>query len=251
MHALNQAMTPGRSGAAVDSFPNLAVDGHVAWLVMALPVCVLVGLAVVLLFGRRRGGLANEPVSFAGGVEKTAAAEQSGFADGGNIVSGRVPTGTAKRDESQDGQKTGLVKFPTNKGSESALLRLDATRVADVRNRIRSLEGETGVHEELGRLYLELGEFLLEQEPNGREGVALVLRGIALAIKHEDPLLHGQGRMVMAAQAVESGDLAGACEHWQLARELFLTAGLKTPSADIGAHMHRCGCPSDWVLTEF
>ena len=46
----------------------------------------------------------------------------------------------------------------------------------------------------------------------------------------------------------QMGDLTLACEHWQIARELYQIVRDKQKVAEIEEYMRESGCPTDWVL---
>jgi hypothetical protein len=62
---------------------------------------------------------------------------------------------------------------------------------------------------------------------------------------------HADARLELGDLARRTGDLTTACEHWQLARGLFLE--LKKPDrlAQVEERMRDNGCPTDWVLNDF
>lgn len=61
----------------------------------------------------------------------------------------------------------------------------------------------------------------------------------------------GQARLSLGDLAHASGDMTTACEHWQIAQDLFTANGQKADLAVVGARMRRHGCPTDWVLNGF
>ena len=51
--------------------------------------------------------------------------------------------------------------------------------------------------------------------------------------------------------ARKSGDLTTACEHWQIARGLYVELKKEGELEQVEARMHDNGCPTDWVLNDF
>ena len=62
---------------------------------------------------------------------------------------------------------------------------------------------------------------------------------------------HAEARLQLGEAAYATGDLASACEQWQLARTAFLADGQKEQHARVEKRMRDNGCPTDWVLTDF
>jgi hypothetical protein len=62
---------------------------------------------------------------------------------------------------------------------------------------------------------------------------------------------HADARLALGDVARKTGDLTTACEHWQLARGLFLELNKPDQLALVEARMRDNGCPTDWVLNDF
>ncbi|MGH1351922.1 MAG: hypothetical protein ACRBBN_14115 [Methyloligellaceae bacterium] len=71
------------------------------------------------------------------------------------------------------------------------------------------------------------------------------------ATAQEDLFVQCEARYYLAKVNKEMGDLTLACEHWQIARELYETTGDKERIAEIEKDMRENGCPTDWVLNGF
>ncbi len=71
------------------------------------------------------------------------------------------------------------------------------------------------------------------------------------ATQREDLHTQCEARYYLAKVNKEMGDLTLACEHWQIARELYEAKGDKERIAEIEKHMRENGCPTDWVLNGF
>jgi hypothetical protein len=57
--------------------------------------------------------------------------------------------------------------------------------------------------------------------------------------------------VVLGDLAHKDGDLTTACEHWQIARALFVELKQDGAHESVEVRMLRNGCPTDWVLTDF
>lgn len=62
---------------------------------------------------------------------------------------------------------------------------------------------------------------------------------------------HARARVTLGEIAHAGGDLTTACEHWQIARQIFHETGLTREHDVVEAKMLANGCPTDWVLTDF
>ncbi len=68
---------------------------------------------------------------------------------------------------------------------------------------------------------------------------------------HGPPVAHAAARLALAETAHQAGDLASACEQWQMARTAFQQSGETEQHARVEKRMRENGCPTDWVLTDF
>ena len=62
---------------------------------------------------------------------------------------------------------------------------------------------------------------------------------------------HARARLALGDIAQAGGDLATACEHWQIARGIFYQLKRASEHDAVEGRMLRNGCPTDWVLTDF
>ena len=74
---------------------------------------------------------------------------------------------------------------------------------------------------------------------------------IRTAAKARNAGAEAEARIELADLARAAGDLTTACEHWQIARGLFLKLERRKDLAGTEDMMQRHGCPTDWVLTDF
>jgi hypothetical protein len=103
---------------------------------------------------------------------------------------------------------------------------------------------------ELAELYLRKARDAVSAgDVSGATG--LLRQSIGYAQQAGDTAIHADARLDLADIAREAGDLTTACEHWQIARKLFIDMSRKDRLAEADALMLRHGCPTDWVLTDF
>ncbi len=172
--------------------------------------------------------------------------KRTGFEDDRGIGADEV-TGE-KEKLGKEGERL-LVDFVSTRENARAL-KLDESAISDARKQISMFEQEGKRDDCLALLYLQVGEYLCL---NGKrnEGLELIRKCIELATSSKNNLLLAQLRLSLGALAVQEKDFTGACEQWQLARALFSDAGLKEHGEEVRAHMYKCGCPTEWVLSDF
>lgn len=103
---------------------------------------------------------------------------------------------------------------------------------------------------ELPKLYLALANRSLGdvQQSEAEDLLRKAILGAA-AVDQKD--IHASARVTLGDLAHGAGDLTTACEHWQIARGLYLELDQSSQREAVESRMHRNGCPTDWVLTEF
>jgi hypothetical protein len=107
-----------------------------------------------------------------------------------------------------------------------------------------------GEEASLGRLHLEVA--LREREAGASDRAAEALRrAIRLAAAQRQNDVHAAARLELGDLAEQGGDLTTACEHWQLARDLFHGLGRRGEVEAADKRMRARGCPTDWVLNDF
>ncbi|HEY8247426.1 MAG TPA: hypothetical protein VIG38_09120 [Hyphomicrobium sp.] len=99
-------------------------------------------------------------------------------------------------------------------------------------------------------LYLSLAQWRLD---SGETAVAedLLRKSIRTATTAGLNDAHAKARLALGDIAHSNGDLATACEHWQIARLLFRELRQSREHDAVEGRMQRNGCPTDWVLTDF
>jgi len=107
-----------------------------------------------------------------------------------------------------------------------------------------------GQSEQLPGLFLSLAEWHMMQ---GENAVAadLLRKSVRSAVGDGLKETRAKGRVALGDIAHADGDLATACEHWQIARTLYLELGIAGQHDEVDERMQRNGCPTDWVLTDF
>jgi hypothetical protein len=138
-------------------------------------------------------------------------------------------------------QVVGVIGEPVAKPAALDVVALtEAVREAEASGQVHRLPG----------LYLSLAAQRLEAgEPAAAED--LLRKSIRAATTPGLENTHAEARVALGDIAHTSGDLATACEHWQIARGLFRELRLNREHDAVDARMQRNGCPTDWVLTDF
>ena len=114
---------------------------------------------------------------------------------------------------------------------------------------IRDAEA-SGQLEQLPGLFLSLAEWHMAQGENA-VAAELLRKSVRSAAGEDLKETHAKGRVVLGDIAHADGDLATACEHWQIARTLYRELGIAGEHDEVDERMQRNGCPTDWVLTDF
>lgn len=87
---------------------------------------------------------------------------------------------------------------------------------------------------------------------NGRpEAEALLLKAVLIATKGQFATEHAEARIELAELARGDGDMTTACEHWQMAKQLFHDLNRREDTLRMADHLRLNRCPSDWILTGF
>jgi len=107
-----------------------------------------------------------------------------------------------------------------------------------------------GQRRRLPGLYLSLARCRLDE---GKTAAAEELLRLCILAAAEPGLdeTHARARLALGDIAQAAGDLATACEHWQIARGIFFQLNRSSDHDAAERRMLRNGCPTDWVLTDF
>lgn len=97
---------------------------------------------------------------------------------------------------------------------------------------------------------LKLSRLLLDQgQP--KEASGLLRDAATLAAKSKFESEHAEVRVELANLAKADGDMTSACEHWQIALQLYHDLNRKEDRDKIANCMKECGCPTGWFLNSF
>ncbi len=84
-----------------------------------------------------------------------------------------------------------------------------------------------------------------------QERIQYLQERVLASRKNGDVRIEADARMELGDIAEEMSDMTMACEHWQIARDLFHALDEKTLCAEAEEKMLRNGCPTDWLLNDF
>jgi len=120
---------------------------------------------------------------------------------------------------------------------------------ANVLKNIRRLERQ-GESVDLAKLYSERGVLALDANdtPVAQE---YFLKGLSMASLVSATEVQAFARMNLGDLSYADGDLTTACEHWQLARDLYGECGELDMASSVEERMDKNQCPTDWVLNQF
>ena len=83
------------------------------------------------------------------------------------------------------------------------------------------------------------------------EAKALLTKTAMVATRAKLAEQNAAARIELAEIAREEGDMTTACEHWQLAKQLFHEIDRKADAQRMGDKLRLNHCPTDWFLTGF
>ncbi len=91
----------------------------------------------------------------------------------------------------------------------------------------------------------------MEKSTTAAEAVNALGELVLTAAKNGDADVEAAARLQLGDICEQSSDMTTACEHWQIARDLF-DKGENIEAREVAEEkMRRNGCPSDWVLNDF
>lgn len=103
---------------------------------------------------------------------------------------------------------------------------------------------------DVSRAALHLARWQLKN--GGRpQAEALLLRTVMIATRGKFAAEHAEARIELAELSRVDGDMTTACEHWQMAKQLFHDLDRREDTLRMADHMRLNRCPSDWILTGF
>ncbi|MDX2288587.1 MAG: hypothetical protein NW217_07170 [Hyphomicrobiaceae bacterium] len=235
--------------------PTLAIDGQLAWVILAIPLIAL-GFAVfrvivLSLSGAERQSL--RPVSTdVGQVASSAAREAAASAGPGRFERSSEAIGIELEQRAGGPREPAASTAPiveTVAVSGLAPAPVGRPGARDVNALIARAEA-AGVRAELPALYLERALDLVGTG-NRMSAAADLRRSITLATELGQRQVHARGRLELGDICQSEGDLTTACEHWHMARDLFLADKAVAEVESVKRRMEKSRCPTDWVLTEF
>lgn len=219
-----------------------AIDDAARPLALALPVFVLatlIALLVRLWRSRKRRGV--KPVMIAATQPVTAIKPQPVAVDNAPVIA------TARAELQQQpnfdaiAQRRPAAKLPP----------------ADVRqNPIEGLQSKLNEamkvqsNASLAPLFLDMARHH-KAAGDDKSYLAALRSAAGLGAQHGPRAAHAEARLQLAEAAFDAGDLIGACEQWQMARNALQDDGQKDAHARVEQRMRENGCPTDWVLTDF
>ncbi len=103
----------------------------------------------------------------------------------------------------------------------------------------------------VARYSFELARGIIANQGPSREVQTHLRRAIILATRLKDDATHAAARLELGDLLGKEGDMTSACEHWQIARQIFWDSKQTEPLADVDKRMVANGCPTDWVLNDF
>jgi hypothetical protein len=222
----------------------MTMSGPAALAVLAGP-WVVWGLALLLAgWLASRVGWMVRPI---GGPARAPAGENGAVARG----TAAIPAPRAPMIEAEPRPAAARRPTPAQAPTPAAPVRPAPSResLATLEARISEAE-RRGDEQALGRLHLEVA--LREREAGAPDRAAEALRrAIRIAARERQNDVHAAARLELGDLAEQMGDLTTACEHWQLARDLFHGLGRRGEVEAADKRMRTRGCPTDWVLNDF
>lgn len=100
-------------------------------------------------------------------------------------------------------------------------------------------------------LSLQLARALPQGQEQGHDVEAYLRRSIMIAMRLGDTPTHAAARLELGDRVGARGDMITACEHWQIARQIYWDGNLADGLAEADRRMIANGCPTDWVLNDF
>lgn len=127
-------------------------------------------------------------------------------------------------------------------------------KVGDTINALRSqIVGAEAAfdHATVARLSLELAQLMGASAGNASDIEKHLRRAIVLATQLGDTVVHAAARLELGDHVAMRDDMTTACEHWQMARQIYWDESRAAELASVDQRMIKAGCPTDWVLNDF
>lgn len=245
------------------------ISGPAGWVAMLLPLVLLAVVVIGVVVGRDKAPALNAaqvPAAKGGGPGVHAEIDRP------ELVQRQV--GDSARRPARDGA-TALVgerlpvQVPPDQHAVGGAADAQELPWGDVRRGRESVQEQSGENSEnrrleaaladaeqrfddaaVARLSLELACALLSSGTQSRDVQTLLRRSIILSTRLKDDETHARARLELGDVMATDGDMTTACEHWQIARQIYWD-GDKDKVADVDQRMVSNGCPTDWVLNDF
>ena len=108
-----------------------------------------------------------------------------------------------------------------------------------------------GNQDEIADLKVALGTARFREGASSSDAANDVRSGLIMAMQQGRALSQAHARLALGDLCKAGGDPTTACEHWQLARDIFHKSGEAEHRKSAEARMRANGCPTDWVLNDF
>ena len=92
---------------------------------------------------------------------------------------------------------------------------------------------------------------MIEENSSGEDIERQLRRAIVAATQFGDTAIHASARLELGDRVALRGDMTTACEHWQIARQIYWDESRKADLDEADKRMIAAGCPTDWVLNDF
>jgi hypothetical protein len=232
------------------------IDGTAGWVLILLPLFVLAVVVVGVIAGRDRATIepdaagavspAREPISNMPGhdalretnVRGTTTLLPKETGQQPEAVSLQAPPAAPATDEAQ----APWANVDQNARNGSAI----SARESELQEAEQRFDDAA-----VARLSLQLARDLMAGNTPSFDAQTHLRRAIILAARLKDDETHAAARLELGDLMEAEGDLTSACEHWQIARQIFWDKSAKSELADIDRRMTANGCPTDWFLNEF
>jgi hypothetical protein len=241
----------------------IEVDGPMGWVLLLAPLVALAFIAIRVVAGRDRTGPGNEPDVDPAPAPMPWPAPATRLP---SPVDGRTSSGSpasappilpsapaaAKQASLQSPAQPDVtssdkpVPSATPPVSKSAALQKIAARESELLQAERRFDDGA-----VARISLQLARELIADGRHDEVVKSNLRRAIILASRLKDVDTHAAARLELGDIMAQENDLTTACEHWQIARQIFWDHGAKAAQAEVDQRMMANHCPTDWVLNDF
>lgn len=261
----------------------IEIDGQMGWLLLLAPFVVLIIIAIGVIAGRDRAASGSEPVDEPVPVSSAAPAPSAAMRTvtaptptlaPSPSASPQLPSPKDLREHSATGSSALQHPAPGPAARQAAIgppapavssvhkPTPAPAAVGDVANAaalqtIAAHESELLQAEQrfddaaVARISLRLARELVRGDVHDEVVKSHLRRAIILASRLKDDDTHAAARLELGDIMAKEQDLTSACEHWQIARQIFWDKGAKAAQAEVDQRMMANHCPTDWVLNDF